>query len=163
MQTQVEEEYVSLRLAHGDISHAITLLKRAQTEKDPTIKAVIARDCIIKYVKPFKVSYGVFQSCFKALKKEEIFPDGNPDHDALVTERDQRIAHGDITAYKPKLHYMTKQDIFPIVFRPSHLYDDIDALIERVLSLCNIVLVYMTNRMGNLENSFRDEMRKDQA
>ena len=163
MQTQVEEEYVSLRLAHGDISHAITLLNLAQTEKDPTIKAVIVRDCIIKYVKPFKVSYGVFQRSFKALKKEEIFPDGNPDHDALVSERDQRIAHGDITACKPKLHYWTKQNIFPIVFRSSHLYDDIDTLIERVLSLCNIVLDYLNNRMESLENSFRDAIRKDQV
>lgn len=121
METQKEEEYVSLRLADGDINNVIRLLKLAKTETDPTLKSLIVRYCIIEYAKPFKMSCGVFRKKFKALDATAIFPSGNPDHETLITERDQRIAHGDITAYKPKLHYWSELDIFPIVQRPSHL------------------------------------------
>ncbi len=43
MQTQIEEEYVSLRLAHGDSEDVIRLLNRAKAEPDSTIKGVIVQ------------------------------------------------------------------------------------------------------------------------
>ena len=151
METQIDEEYVNMRLAHADIENAIRLLNHARTEKDPNIKRSIVQYCIIEYAKPFKSSYGVFRKKFIPLDKASIFPTGNFDHEALILERDQRIAHGDITAYKPRLHYWPEQDIFPIIQRSSHLYDNIDALIDKMLLLCNIVLTYVVDRMKNLE------------
>jgi hypothetical protein len=80
-----------------------------------------------------------------------------------MTERDQRIAHGDITAYNPRLHYWPEADIFPIVQRSSHLYDPIDILIDKMLVLCNTFLRYVVDRMTTLEKVFREEIEKDRA
>ncbi len=158
MESQIEEEYVSMRLAHGDITNAITLLDRAKSEKDGTLKSVLVKYCIIEYARPFTGSRGIYQKHFKPLQKESIYPNGNTDHDALIAERDQRIAHSDITAYNPRLHYWTKQDIFPIVQKSSHLYDNIDALIEKMLLLCNTVLTYLIDRIKTLETEFKNNI-----
>ena len=163
METRKEEGYVSMRLAQGDIENAIRLLNRARTETDATIKSVIVRYCIIEYAKPFKKSRGVFQKEFIPLDKALVFPSGNSDHEALITERDQRIAHGDITAYNPRLHYWPDLDIFPIVQRPSHLCDQIDMLIDKMLALCDIVLRYLVDRRTTLEILFREEIEMNRA
>jgi hypothetical protein len=160
METQTDEEYISTRLAQGDIENAIRLLNHARTEADTTIKSVIVKYCIIEYAKPFKKSRGVFQKKFIPLDKTLVFPSGNSDHEALITERDQRIAHGDITAYNPSLHYWPDLDIFPIVQRPSHLCDQIDILIDKMLALCDIVLRYLVDRRTTLEMLFRQEIEK---
>ncbi len=163
METRIDEEYVSMRLARGDIENAIRLLNRAQTETDTMIKSVIVRYCIIEYARPFKKSKGVFRKEFVPLDKTSVFPAGNSDHEALITERDQRIAHGDITAYNPRLHYWPEPDIFPIVQRSSHLCDHIDMLIDKMLVLCDIVMRYLVDRMTILETLFREEIEKDHA
>jgi hypothetical protein len=163
MLTQTDEEYVSMRLAHADIQNAIRLLNLARIETDTTIKSAIVRYCIIEYAKPFKTSMGVFRKKFIPLDKTSVFHGGNSDHDTLIDERDQRIAHGDITAYNPRLHYWAELDIFPIVQRSSHLYDHIDMLIEKMLALCDIVLRYVVDRMTALEKVFREEIEKDRA
>jgi hypothetical protein len=160
MESQREEEYVSMRLAHGDIENAIRLLSLAKTVNDPTIKCLIVRYSIIEYAKPFKLSYGVFRKKFKPLDAASVFPFGNPDHEALITERDQRIAHGDITAYNPKLHYWAELDIFPIVQRPSHLYDNIALLIDKMETLCDIVKRYLVDCLATLETEFREGIKK---
>ncbi len=159
METQKEEEYVSLRLAVGDIENVIRLLKLAKTEKDPTLKSLIVRYCVIEYARPFKISCGVFRRKFKALDATAVFPSGNPDHETLITERDQRIAHGDITAYKPRLHYWSELDIFPIVQKPSHLCDNIDNIIAKIELLCSIVKCYLVERMTVMENEFREVLK----
>jgi hypothetical protein len=161
MDTEAEEKYVSMRLAHGDIASVIDLLTRAKGESDTSIKAALVRYCIIEYAKPFKISKGVFRTNFRRLKEESVFPGGNLDHKALITERDQRIAHGDITAYSPQLHYWSQQDIFPIVLKSSHLYDNIDKCIEKMLDLCDVVLKYLTDQIGVLELMFREQIRNN--
>jgi hypothetical protein len=163
METRIEEEYVSVRLAHGDIENAIRLLNRARTETDTIIKSVIVRYCIIEYANPFKKSKGVFRKEFIPLDKASVFPAGNSDHEALITERDQRIAHGDITAYNPRLHYWPELDIFPIIQRSSHLCDHIDMLIDKMLGLCDIVLRYLVDRMTTLGTLFRQEIKKNRT
>jgi hypothetical protein len=163
METQIEEEYVSMRLAQGDMENAIRLLNRAKTETDATIKSVIVRYCIIEYAKPFTKSKSVFGKKFIPLDKTSVFPGGNSDHEALITERNQRIAHDDITAYNPRLHYLPELDMFPIVQRPSHLYNHIDTLIDKILVLCDIVLRHLVDRMATLEALFREEIEKDRA
>jgi len=161
METRLEEEYVSMRLAHRDIENVIRLLNRAKTEADNVIKSTILRYCIIEYAKPFKKSKGVFRKEFIPLDKVAVFPGGNADHEALITERDQRIAHGDITAYNPRLHYWSQLDIFPIVQRSSHLCDNIDVLIDKMLSLCEVVLRYLVEHTAILEKLFREEFEKN--
>jgi len=161
MDTEAEEKYVSMRLAHGDIANVIDLLNRAKAESDTSIKAALVRYCIIEYAKPFKASKGVFRVNFRRIDEELVFPGGNSDHKALITERDQRIAHGDITSYRPQLHYWSQQDIFPIVLKGSHLYDNIDNLIEKMLYLCNIVLKYLIGQMEALEVVFREQIRNN--
>jgi hypothetical protein len=155
MESEIEEEYVSMRLAHSDITNVIHVLNRAKTENDSTMKSVLVRYCIIEYARPFTGSKGIFQKYYKPLKKDSIFPTGNADHEALIKERDERIAHSDIAAYKPRLHYWSKKDIFPIVQRSSHLYDNIDTLIDKMLVLCDIVLRYLVDRINTLEIDFR--------
>jgi hypothetical protein len=150
-----------MRLAHGDIENAIRLLNRARTETDTTIKSVLVRYCIIEYAKPSKKSKGVFRKQFIPLDKASVFPAGNFDHEALITERDQRIAHGDITAYNPRLQYSPELDIFPIVQRSSDLCDHIDMFIDKMLVLCDIVLRYLVDRMTTLDTLFREEIEKD--
>jgi hypothetical protein len=152
-----------MRLAHGDIENAIRLLNRAKVEKDDTIKGVIVKYCIIEYARPFTTSNGVFRKKFKPLDNSSVFPVGNSDHEALMTERNQRIAHSDISAYNPKLHYWPEPNIFPIVQRPSHLYNDIDKLIEKMLVLCDIVIKYLADQMTTLETFFRKDIEKDHA
>lgn len=161
MDTEVEEKYVSMRLAHGDIANVIDLLNRARAVSDTFIKVALVRYCIIEYAKPFKASKGVFRTNFRRIDEESVFPGGNSDHKALITERDQRIAHGDITAFRPQLHYWSQQDIFPIVLKVSHLYDNIDKLIETMLGLCDVVLNHLTVQMKALESTFRKLIRKD--
>jgi hypothetical protein len=161
MDTETEERYVSLRLAHGDITHVVDLLNRAKIAEDSSIKTVLVRYCIIEYAKPFKASKGVFRSKFRRLDEESVFPGGNADHKALIAERDQRIAHGDITAYYPQLHYWSKQDIFPIVLRGSHLYDNMDKLIETISGLCDTVLNYLVVQMKAFERSFREQIKEN--
>lgn len=161
MDTEAEETYVSLRLAHGDITHVIDLLNRAKTIDDVSIKTALVRYCIIEYARPFKASRGRFRSNFRRVDEASIFPGGNTDHKALITERDQRIAHGDITAYDPQLHYWSQQDIFPIVLKGSCLYDNTDKLIETILTLCNIVLNYLVLQMKTLEVLFRDQISEN--
>lgn len=104
MDTETEERYVSMRLAHGDITNAIDLINRARKESDNSVKSTIVRYCIIEYAKPFKASRGIFRAKFRPLEEEAVFPSGNTDHKALMVERDQRIAHGDITSFCPELH-----------------------------------------------------------
>jgi hypothetical protein len=157
MQTLKEEEYVSLRLAHGDLENAIRLLNRAKAESDDTIKRVIVQHCIIEYAKPFTMSKGKFRT-FIPLNKSSVFPDGNSDHETLMTERNQRIAHSDIIAWDPTLHYPSWFDGFPIAERPSHLYDHIDPLIDKMLAVCDVVLSYLVNRMAAMETEFRKEI-----
>jgi hypothetical protein len=159
MDTETEERYVSMRLAHGDITNAIDLLNRARKESDNSIRSTIVRYCIIVYAKPFKISRGIFRAKFIPLKEEVVFPGGNTDHKALMDERDKRIAHGDITSFCPKLHYWSRPDIFPIVFKSSHLYDNIDKLIDKMLVLCNTVLRYLTDEMKTLETLFREQIK----
>ncbi len=118
MDTKTEERYVSMRLAHGDITNAIDLLNRARKESDNSIKSTIVRYCIIVYAKPFKISRGIFHAKFIPLKEEAVFPGGNTDHKALIVERDERIAHGDIKSFCPKLHYWSRPDIFPSCLSP---------------------------------------------
>jgi hypothetical protein len=163
MESEREEEYVSLRLAHGDIENVIRLLILAKAEKNPDLKAVIVRYCIIEYAKPFKMSRGVFKKKFKPLDAASVFPSGNHDHDKLITERDQRIAHGDITAYNPKLHYWSDLDIFPIVQRPSHLCDKIAPLIEKMEELCDTVKRSLVDRLTAMETEFRDDIKKNNS
>jgi len=162
METQEEEKYGSMRLAREDIENAIRLLNRARTETDTTIKSVIVRYCIIEYAKPFKESKGVFQKKFIPLDKTSVFPTGNSDHEVLITERDQRIVHSDITAYNPTLHYCPEVDGFPIGQKSSHLCDDIDMLIDKMLALCDIVLRYLGDQMATLERLFREDLQKNQ-
>lgn len=161
MENKIEEEYVSMRLAHGDIKNAIRLLNRARTETDTEIKSVIVRYCIIEYGKPFKKSKGVFRKKFIPLDKALVFPGGNSDHEALIAERDQRIAHGDITVYNPMLHYWSELDIFPIVQTPSHLCDHVNTFIDKMLAVCDIVLRYLVDRITTLETFFREEIEKN--
>jgi hypothetical protein len=161
MHTEAEERYVSLRLAHGDITHVVDLLNRAKTLEDASIKTALVRYCIIEYAKPFNTSKGRFRSTFRRIDEESIFPGGNSDHKALITERDQRIAHGDITAYNPQLHYWSQQDIFPIVFKGSKLYDNMDKLIETILDLCDIILSYLVLQMESLEALFREQIKEN--
>ena len=158
MDTEAEERYVSMRLAHGDIANVIDLLNRARAVSDTSIKVALVRYCIIEYAKPFKASRGVFRTNFRRIDEESVFPGGNSDHKALITERDQRIAHGDITAFRPQLHYWSQPDIFPIVLKGSHLYDNIDKLIEKILGLCEVVLKYLTGQMASLEAEFRKQI-----
>jgi hypothetical protein len=47
MDTEAEEKYVSMRLAHGDISNVVDLLKRARMDSDTSIKSAVVRYCII--------------------------------------------------------------------------------------------------------------------
>jgi hypothetical protein len=122
---------------------------------------VLVRYCIIEYAKPSKKSKGVFRKQFIPLDKASVFPAGNFDHEALITERDQRIAHGDITAYNPRLQYSPELDIFPIVQRSSDLCDHIDMFIDKMLVLCDIVLRYLVDRMTTLDTLFREEIEKD--
>ena len=145
-----------MRLAHGDIENAIRLLNRARTEPDTTIQTVIVKYCIIEYAKPFKKSNDVSGKMFIPLKDASVFPGGNSDHDQLIKERDQYIAHGDLKAYNPKLYYLPERDIFPIGLTPSHLYDQIDMLIDKMLAVCDIVLKYLVDRMTTLETLFRE-------
>lgn len=161
MHTEAEEKYVSLRLAHGDIANVIDLLNRAKTVGDTSIKTALVRYCIIEYAKPFTASKGVFRSHFRRVCEKSVFPDGNMDHRALITERDQRIAHGDITAFRPELHYWSQRDIFPIVLKGSHLYDDIDKLIETMLGLCDGVLNYLTVQLKGFEGVFRKQIKEN--
>lgn len=162
MESEREELYVSLRIALGDMENVFRLPKQAKTENDPGLRKLIVRYCIIEYAKPFKLSRGVFKKKFKPLDAVYVFPSGNSDHDMLITERDQRIAHGDITAYKPQLHYWSKLDIFPIVQRPSHLCDNIFPLIEKIEMLCGIVKQYLVDSLETMESEFREEMKKHQ-
>ncbi len=148
-----------MRLAHGDITNAIDLLNRARKESDSAIKSTIVRYCIIVYAKPFKKSCGIFRARFRPLEEEAVFPGGNTDHKALIIERDERIAHGDIKSFCPKLHYWSRPDIFPIVFKSSRLYDNIDKLIDKMLVLCDTVLRYLTNEMKTLETLFREQIK----
>ena len=161
MDTEAEEKYVSLRLAHGDIAHVIDLLTRAKTVEDASIKTALIRYCIIEYAKPFKASRGLFRANFRRLDEKSVFPGGNIEHKALITERDQRIAHGDITAYFPQLHYWSQQDIFPIVLKGSHLYDNMDKLIETILGLCVTVLDYLKVQIEALESLLREQIREN--
>ena len=161
MNTEAEEKYVSMRLAHGDISNVINVLNRARTESDTAVKSAVVRYCIIEYAKPFKESRGAFCKKFRPLDEESVFPGGNADHKALIGERDQRIAHGDITAFCPQLHYWSEHDIFPIVLKSSHLYDNIDKLVDKMLVLCDIVLEYLTDQMKAFETFFRKQIRSN--
>ena len=163
MESEREEVYVSLRLAHGDIENVIRYLNLAKTENDPTLKSLIVRYCVIEYAKPFKTSWGVFRKKFKPLDAATVFPEGNPDHETLITERDQRIAHGDITAYNPKLHYWSELDIFPIVQRSSHLCDNIAQLIEKMEILCDIVGRYLVNSLTAMETELREDIKKNHS
>jgi hypothetical protein len=121
-----------MRLAYGDIANVVDLLNRARAVSDTSIKAALVRYCIIEYAEPFKASKGVFRTRFRRIDEESVYPGGNSNHKALITECDQRIAHGDITAFRPQLHYWSQPDIFSIVLKGSHLYDNIDKLIEKM-------------------------------
>jgi hypothetical protein len=41
MDTEAEEKYVSMRLAHGGIANVIDLLKRARMDSDASIKSAV--------------------------------------------------------------------------------------------------------------------------
>lgn len=148
-----------MRLAHGDITNAIYLLNCSRKESDNSIKSTIVRYCIIEYAKPFKTSRGIFRAKFRPLEEEAVFPGGNTYHKALMAERDQRIVHGDITSFCPKLHYWSGPDIFPIALKSSHLYDNIDKLIDKMLVLCDTVLRYLTYEMKTMETLFREQIK----
>jgi hypothetical protein len=158
MENKEEENYVSLRMAHGDIERAIHLLNLAKQQTGDTIKEALVQLCVIIYSRPFKNSHGIFQKQYVPLTSASIFPGGNSDHDAIISDRDQYIAHGDVTAYNPELHDWSSLDIFPIVQRPSHLYDRIDSLIEIMLHLCNITLIFLVSQIAFMEELFRKEI-----
>lgn len=165
MENLEEQQYVSYRIAHGDIEETIRLLNRAKTESDDTIKTALVKYCVISYARPFKSSKGVFESeksshrsrktRFCPLESALVFPGGNSDHEALMAERDQRIAHSDMTAWEPTVHYWRSTDSFPIVQRRSQFYDRIDQEIETMLSLCNVVLRFLVDQMTILEAKFK--------
>ena len=163
MNTETEEKYVSMRLAHGDIENVIRLLNRARPEDDLIVKSTLIRYCIIEYARPFKESRGVFSRKFRPLEKENVFQGGNAGHEKLMIERDQRIAHGDITALCPKLHYWREGDIFPIVQKTSQLYNDLNILIDEMLGLCDVVLRYLSNELSRLETGFREQINNNRA
>jgi hypothetical protein len=155
-QTKEEKEYVSLRFAQGDIEEAIRLLNRARTETDTEIQFVIVKYCIIAYARPFNKSRDVFGKKFNPLKKKLVFPGGNSFHDQLIDDRNQYIAHVDLKAHNPKLYFPPERNIFPIGLTPSHLYDQIDMLIDKMLTVCDFVLKYLVARMTTLETLFRE-------
>ena len=167
MENFEEQQYVSYRIANGDIEDTIRLLNRAKVETDDTIKTVLVKYCVISYARPFKHSMGFFDNENPSLKSSKmrffplesalVFPSGSSDHDTLIAERDQRIAHCDITAWKPTLHYWRSWDSFPITQQPSHLYDRIDPLIEKMLVLRDIVLKYLVHQRALMEEKFRSE------
>ena len=50
------------------------------------------------------------------------------------------------------------------MLKGSHLYDNIDKLIEKMLGLSEVVLKYLTGQMAALEAEFREQIRnKDPA
>ena len=164
-QTKEKKEYVSLRFAHGDIEEAIRLLNRAKTETDTEIQFVIVKYCIIAYARPFTFTKpkDVSGKMFIPLEKSSVFPGGNPFHKQLIDDRNQYIAHGDLKAYNPKLYYQPERGSFTIGLTPSHLYDDIGTLMNRMLAVCEIVLKHVVDRMTTLKPLLREEFENNRA
>jgi hypothetical protein len=148
-------------MAHADIAYASHLLNLAKVQTDNTIKKALVQLCVIIYARPFGKIRGKHHSkpkMFYPLKWENVSSSDNSDHDTLMAERDQYVAHGDITAYNPRLVYFVPWDGFAIEQRPSHYYDHIDQRIETMLVLCDIVRKHLADRMTVMESSFREKM-----
>jgi hypothetical protein len=163
MQNEEEEIYVSLRMACSDIQETIQMLNLAKTQTNVDIKTALVKLSVITYCKPFKTINGVYKKKFKPLNKDTVFPCVNHDHNALIRDRDQYFAHGDLSAYDPRLSYSPPWNTFVIRQRPSHLFDRIDQQIEKMLALCDIVLKYLEDQIQPYHKKFREELAQTES
>ena len=159
MDNNDEEKYVSLRLASGDIEEVESIIGCVEKMTKSKERHYLMASCIVAYSRPFKTSRGKYQKRFCALNSKDIADIDLKFHDEVIGERDQRIAHGDITSHCPTLHYWSKAEIFPIVYRRSTFFDNYTRLVERFKWNAKAILNHIAKISAEYERKFKLEIK----